>query len=108
MSYTVEVTQDAKDDLIDIYDYINEHDLPGKADDVLDNIETMVSHLADNPHRGAYPNELLALGIKEYREIYFTKYRIIYRVIEHTVYVMLVADGRRDMAALLERRLFNA
>jgi hypothetical protein len=35
-------------------------------------------------------------------------YRIIYRIIGEYVYVMLIADGRRDMQALLQRRLLQA
>jgi hypothetical protein len=34
--------------------------------------------------------------------------RIICRVMEKNVYVLLIADGRRDMQALLERRLLKA
>ena len=58
--------------------------------------------------RGTYPNELMAVGIREYREIYFKPYRIIYRMIEQQVYIMVIADGRRDMQTLLQRRLFEA
>lgn len=91
-----------------LYDYIEFHDSPEKADYVLDKIENIFSSLANNPIRGTYPNELLAVGIREYREIYFKPYRIIYRMIEQQVYIMVIADGRRDMQTLLQRRLFQA
>ena len=52
--------------------------------------------------------ELLDIGIREYREIFFKPYRIIYRVMGDKVYVLVVADGRRDMQALLQRRLLQA
>ena len=52
--------------------------------------------------------ELLALGIREYREIFFKPYRMIYRVMDKNVYVLLIADGRRDMQTLLQRRLLGA
>ncbi|WP_206019839.1 type II toxin-antitoxin system RelE/ParE family toxin [Pseudomaricurvus alkylphenolicus] len=64
--------------------------------------------LSENPDRGAFPEELLAVGLREYREMYFKPYRIIYRVITDNVYVMVVADGRHDMQTLLERRLLKA
>ena len=35
-------------------------------------------------------------------------YRIIYRVLDNTVYVLVIADGRRDMQTLLQRRLLLA
>ena len=47
-------------------------------------------------------------GIREYREIFFKPYRIICRVMEDNVYVLVIADGRRDMQTLLQRRLRQA
>ena len=84
------------------------HDAPQKADYVLEQIEKAFSRLSEFPERGAYPKELLALGIREYREIFFKPYRIIYRVMDKNVYVLLIADGRRDMQTLLQRRLLGA
>lgn len=107
MRYQVLLTDDAARDLEDLYDYIASHDVPEKAGYVLDKIEQMFSGLADNPERGSYPNELVAVGLREYREIYFKPYRIIYRIITQHVYVMVIADGRRDMQALLQRRLLQ-
>ncbi|MCY4059988.1 MAG: type II toxin-antitoxin system RelE/ParE family toxin, partial [Gammaproteobacteria bacterium] len=43
-----------------------------------------------------------------YREVFFKPYRNIYRVVEDTVYVFVIADGRRDMQTLLQRRLLQA
>jgi toxin ParE1/3/4 len=34
-------------------------------------------------------------------------YRLIYRLVNDTVFNMVKADGRRDMQALLERRLLG-
>jgi toxin ParE1/3/4 len=108
MSYQVLLTDDAAYDLEELYDYIEYHDAPDKADYVLDKIEETFLSLSENPDRGAFPEELLAVGLREYREIYFKPYRIIYRVITDNVYVMVVADGRRDMQTLLQRRLLKA
>ena len=58
--------------------------------------------------RSAHPRELLALGIREYRQTFFKPYRVIYRASGRRVYVYLIADGRRDMQTLLARRLFGA
>ena len=44
----------------------------------------------------------------KYREIFFKPYRIIRRVMEDNVYVLVIADGRRDMQTLLQRRLLQA
>ena len=53
----------------------------------------------------AHPAELVALGIREYRETSFKPYRILYHVDGARVFVSLVADGRRDLQSLLARRL---
>ena len=108
MPFTVLLTNDAARDLDELYDYIALHDTPRKADFVLEQIEKAFSKLSEFPERGAYPKELLALGIREYREIFFKPYRIIYRVMDKNVYVLLVVDGRRDMQSLLQRRLLDA
>ena len=94
--------------VIDPYDSIESHDAPEKADYVLDKIEETFLSLADNPERGTYPNELLAVGLREYREVYFKPYRIIYRIIAKHVYVTVIADGRGDMQSLLQRCLLQA
>jgi toxin ParE1/3/4 len=108
MSFEILLTRDAAGDLEGLYDYIAEHDAPSKADYVLDRIQKVIDPLATFPERGSYPKELLALGIREYRQTFFKPYRVIYRMIGQHVYVYLIADGRRDMQALLERRLLGA
>ena len=107
MPFTVMLTNDAARDLEELYDYIALHEAPQKADYVLEQIEKAFSRLSKFPERGAYPKELLALGIREYREIFFKPYRIIYRVVGKNVYVLLIVDGRRDMQTLLQRRLLD-
>jgi toxin ParE1/3/4 len=108
MNFQIFLTDDASGDLEELYDYIASHDAPGKADYVLDQIEKAFSSLCENPERGVYPKELLAIGLREYREIFFKPYRIIYRIMAENIYVMVIADGRRDMQTLLQRRLLQA
>ena len=105
--YPVLLTRNAARDLERIYDYIAERDLPKKAHYVLGRLEAVIDGLRNSPTRGSIPKELLTLGIREYREVYFKPYRIVYRVMEEKVYVYLIADGRRDMQSLLARRLLE-
>lgn len=105
--FAVLLTDDAAGDLEELYHYIAKHDAPGKADYVLQQIEETFSSLSEFPERGAYPKELLALGIREYREIFFKPYRLIYKIMDRNVYVFLIVDGRRDLQALLQRRLLQ-
>jgi toxin ParE1/3/4 len=107
MPLEVLLTRDAARDLEDIAEYISRQDAPEKANQVLNRLENALTSLAESPERGVYVRELAALGIREYREIFFKPYRIIYRVLAKHVYIMLIADGRRDMQTLLQRRLLE-
>ena len=104
-SYSVVLTDDAKADLQDIYDYVADYDAQLKADQLLQKLEKLVESLKSFPERGAVTKELRDLGIREYREVYYKPYRVIYRTTGKTVAVYLVVDGRRDMQSLLLRRL---
>ncbi len=108
MSFEVLLTVGAENDLEALYDYIAEYDSLASADHVLDQLLKVASNLANFPERGSHPKELLALGIREYRQSFFKPYRVIYRVIGKRVYVYLIVDGRRDMQSLLARRLLSA
>ncbi len=107
MRFEVRLTADAVRDLEEIDDWISRHDSPAKAAHVAASIEATIATLKRFPERGRHPEELLALGIREYRETYFKPYRIIYYVEGKGVYVTLIADGRRDMRALLSRRMLQ-
>jgi toxin ParE1/3/4 len=107
MAFEVLLTAAAVRDLEEISEWIAENDAPAKAAKVRDRIEAAIAGLARFPERGAHPAELLALGIRDYRETFFKPYRIIYRVDGNRVYVYLVADRRRDMQSLLARRLLQ-
>jgi toxin ParE1/3/4 len=107
MSYRVLLTDEALRDLEDIDDFITENDSPRRADDVLTRIDEAFNKLKNMPERGSHPKELLELGIREYREVRFKPYRIIYRIQGKSVYVYLIIDGRRDMHSLLSRRLLE-
>jgi toxin ParE1/3/4 len=105
MAFEVMLTAGAVRDLEEISEWIAENDAPARAAKVRNRIEAAIFGLARFPERGAHPAELLALGIRDYRETFFKPYRIIYRVAGKRVYVYLIADGRRDMQSLLARRL---
>ena len=107
MSFPVHLTEEAALDLEEIRDYFDLHDTVGRADQVLDQVEDVLSALSTHPHIGNYPPELSDLGIHDFRETRTGPYRVIYRVMNGSVYVLLIADGRRDMQTLLLRRLLR-
>src|SRR4051812_6537344 len=107
MAFKVFLTDNALRDLEDILDFIATEDSNLAAASVLTHFEKVFKHLEPFPDRGNHPKELVALGMKEFRETHFKPFRIIYRVSSKFVYVELIADGRRDMQTLLSRRLLQ-
>ena len=108
MTFIVRLTRNARADIEEIGDYIAQHDSPAGARYVRDQIELRIASLEEFPNRGGYVNELLDSGVKDFREISFQPYRIIYQVSGDEVHVLLIADGRRDMQTLFQRRLLQA
>ncbi len=106
--FEVLLTNGAEQDLEAIHDYISEFDCVANASYVLDELMSVVECLSKFPERGSYPKELVSLGIKEYRQIFFKPYRLIYRVTGSQVVIYLVADRRRYMQSVLARRLLGA
>lgn len=105
--YRVTITARAKQDMRSLVQWIAQHDSPHAAQHVLDRVLATCQTLATQPERGAYPAELVVLGVRRYRQVFFKPYRIFYRVVADEVAILLVADGRRDLKTLLERRLLG-
>ena len=111
MVYTVRVAAAVERDLSDIYDYIATEASAGWAERVLERLRRDVLSLAREPDCGSWPPELLALGLRDFRQLVSRPYRIFYRVTFYKggqqVMVLLIADTRRNMLPLLERRLVS-
>lgn len=106
--FKVLLAEGAEQDLEAIHDYISEFDCVANANYVLGALIKVVESLSRLPQRGSYPKELVALGIKEYRQAFFKPYRVIYRITGSKFIIYLIADGRRDMQSVLARRLLGA
>jgi toxin ParE1/3/4 len=107
MRYEVLLTAGAELDLGFIYAYGRDFDSPIRAAQVLDRLVAAAESLATDPRRGSVPRELQALGIADYRQVFFKPYRVIYRIADQQVLIYLVADGRRDFQTLLAQRLLR-
>lgn len=105
--FEVMLTQGAEDDLEQIHGWLADQRSSDDADALLDDFIRVIAGLEDFPLRGTVPKELDALGLREFRQVLLRQYRVIYRVVGTAVLVLIVADGRRDMQALLERRLLG-
>jgi len=107
VGYEVRLTNGAEQDLETLFDYIAANRSSDDAQKLLDAILGKTGTLSRFPERGAVPRELEALGILDYRQLALPPYRLIYRVAAKKVFIFVIADGRRDMQALLERRLLG-
>lgn len=107
MNFKVMLTASAVHDLESIYGYLLSADSKKAAEGAVSKIEKAIDKLETLPEKGRCPPELASLGILGYREVLSTPYRLVYQVIGEAVYVMLIADGRRDMRTLLEHRLLR-
>lgn len=83
------------------------NDCQEEADKLFDNIKKKILTLKDFPERGHIPPELELFQMKEFLEIHYKPYRIIYQIIEKKVFVHCILDGRRDMQSLLQERLLR-
>ena len=105
--YHVRLTDEVEYDLVDLFEYIARKDSSDNAWSVLDKLDTLILSLDQQPERGHYPPELVKRGVKDYREVHFKPYRVIYEIIGNHVVILGCFDGRRDMQLLLERRLLR-
>lgn len=94
----------ATGDLESIAGYIAE-DSPARARDILVGIERAAKKLAIMPPRGRVVPELAAFGIRNYRQLIYYPWRIIYRIAKEEVIVLAILDGRRHLEDLLLERL---
>ncbi len=108
MVYEISVQRRAEDDLQDIFYWIAEHDSIAHAEHVLKKITDAILSIARFPARGSRPPELPVGFYTEYRQMFFKPYRIIYRIREHEIVIVLIADGRRNLKGLLTQRLTQA
>ena len=101
------IVDEAEEDLSQLVGHIAHRDSLDRANLVLERLLKVCESLEQKSERAQFLPELLPLGIKEFREIHFKPYRIIYEVIQRDVLVQLIVDGRRGLQSLLELRLLR-
>ena len=101
------IVDEAEQDLAQIVQYIAHRDSEDRANQVLARLLEVCESLSQNPERGHFLHELLPLGMKDFREIHFKPYRVIYETVQRQVLVQLIVDGRRSLQSLLEQRLLR-
>jgi toxin ParE1/3/4 len=105
--HAVFLIAEAEDDIFDIYRFVAAHDSSGKAENLFTRLRQTIDFLSELPGRGHVPPELDRIDVREFLEIHFKPYRIIYQIVESNVFVHAVLDGRRELQDILQRRLLN-
>jgi len=83
------------------------HEVPLRAERILDRIIARAESLDVSPERGRTPPELRAIGNRTWREIQERPWRILYRIDGKTVQIHAVLDGRRSLDDILLERLLE-
>lgn len=102
------ILPDAQDDLLWLQDYMLEK--WGEAswlkaeDDIFDKLAKVDAGLFS----GTPVRELASVGILDYRNVYTSHHKLVYRQHDNDTYVYLVAGHRQDFPTLLIKRLLKA
>lgn len=98
-SYKVMIYPAAKQDLMDIIDYLNTLS-PDVALRYYDQLTEEIATLSHMPERCPHPKDL-ALAAKGYRCLLVKNYLVFYVIAGDTVQIRRILYGRRDYSSLL-------
>ena len=99
-------TKNAQFDLESIIEYIK-IDSVNIAKKIFFEIKEECANLYYFPERKRVVPVLQQIGILKYREIIHERYRIIFKIDNTKVYVLLVVDSRRNLEDILFQRLID-
>ncbi len=106
-TYQVQWTSNAKEDLLNIVDYIKQ-DSVVNARKVYEQIREKANSSNFFPLRGRVVPELQKEGITIYRELIVQPWRVMYKIENNTVYIMAIFDSRQNVEELLLQKLLKA
>ncbi|TDR82115.1 type II toxin-antitoxin system RelE/ParE family toxin [Paludibacterium purpuratum] len=71
-------------------------------------IKSSVAIIQSYPEQGWIPDELQSLNLTQYRQVISGMNRIVYEIRGDMAYIHIICDSRKDLKALLIRRLLQA
>ena len=107
MKFKVFWTKTAEKDLNEIIDYIISNGDVNSAYKAFNKIKERVDLLKISPEQGRAIPELEMFKIKNYREVIVKPWRIIYKIENKIIKVLLVIDGRRNVEDILFDKLIK-
>ena len=106
MNYTVIWTKHAEYDLESIIEYLKIESVP-LAKEIYFSIKNECDQLYTMPKRKRIVPELQQLGLIQYREVLYKRWRIIFKLEASLVSILIVADSSRNLEDILFQRLIN-
>jgi plasmid stabilization system protein ParE len=101
------ILPDAQDDLLALQEYMlnkwSEASWLTAEDEIFDKLEKVGSGLFN----GTPVQELAAVGMVDYQNVYTSHHKLVYRRIDNDTYVYLVAGHRQDFPTLFIKRLLK-
>ena len=98
----------AEADLRDLRTYVVKNFGAGTWSTTYRKTKDAVARIEAHPLSGKIPDEFRNLNIAQYRQVLSGMNRIVYEVRGDTAYIHLVCDTRRDLKALLMKRIVQA
>ena len=105
-NYTINVSKSAKNDLREIIKFIATNN-PTNALNIFNRIEARIKSLEKFPEKGAYVPELLKHNIKDYRQLIESPWKIIYKIDNDIVNILIIIDSRRNTQDILIEKLIK-
>jgi toxin ParE1/3/4 len=105
MGFKVVILESAEQDLKELRAYVLKNFSMETWHTSYAKIKEVILNLKNFPQAGSIPEEIEKLNLTQYRQVLSGLNRIIYEVRQDVIYVHIVADTRRDMTTLLNRRL---
>jgi len=99
-------TKNAEYDLEEIIEYIKTDSIK-VAKTIFFEIKEQCNSLSIFPKSRRIIPELQHIGISQYRELIYKRWRIVYKIQGKKIYILIVVDSSRDIEDILFRRLLK-
>jgi plasmid stabilization system protein ParE len=99
-------TENAQYDLEEIIEYIKTDSIK-MAKNIFFEIKEQCNSLSTFPESRRIVPELQHIGILRYEDLIYKRWRIVYKVENEKIYILVVVDSSRDIEDILFRRLLK-
>ena len=107
MTFRVVMLHSAKSDLKDIKSYLIGQFSTSTWQHTYESLKQALRCLETLPYAGPVPEEIERLNLIQYRQVVSGMNRIIYEIRDTTVYIHIIGDTRKNLQALLLKRLMK-